>query len=87
MVITFIPFYRYTVIRHKRYLKFTVIPQNFYTVSGSYNMVKMTKRKTSISIDTELWKEWTKFVIDKTGSARKLSEEIENALRAFMRKG
>jgi metal-responsive CopG/Arc/MetJ family transcriptional regulator len=46
----------------------------------------MPKRKTSISIDEELWKEWTKFVIDKTGSARKLSEEIENALKKYMGK-
>jgi len=45
----------------------------------------MGKRKTSITIDKELWKEWTKFVIDKTGSARKLSEEIENALKDYMK--
>ena len=46
----------------------------------------MPKRKTSISVDTEIWKEWTKFVIDKTGSARKLSEEVENALQEYMKK-
>ena len=46
----------------------------------------MPKRKTSISIDKELWKKWTKFVIDKTGSARKLSEEIENALEEYMKR-
>jgi len=46
----------------------------------------MAKRKTSISIDKELWKEWTKFVIDKTGSSRKLSEEIEKALEKYMMK-
>ena len=46
----------------------------------------MVKRKTSITIDENLWKEWTKFVIDKTGSARKLSEEIENALREYMKR-
>lgn len=46
----------------------------------------MAKRKTSIAIDEELWKEWTKFVIDKTGSARKLSDEIENALKDYMAK-
>lgn len=45
----------------------------------------MAKRKTSILIDVELWKEWTKFVIDKTGSARKLSEEIEKALKQYMK--
>jgi len=45
----------------------------------------MAKRKTSITIDEELWKEWTKFVIDKTGSSRKLSEEIERALNAYMK--
>jgi metal-responsive CopG/Arc/MetJ family transcriptional regulator len=46
----------------------------------------MAKRKTSITIDENLWKEWTKFVVDKTGSARKLSEEIEKSLREYMKK-
>jgi len=46
----------------------------------------MAKRKTSITIDERLWKEWTKFVVDKTGSARKLSDEIENALKQYMKK-
>jgi len=45
----------------------------------------MATRKTSVSIDEELWKQWTMFVIKKTGSARKLSEEIENALREYMK--
>ena len=49
-------------------------------------MVNMAKRKTRIAIDENLWKEWTKFVIDKTGSARKLSDEIENALKDYMKK-
>jgi len=47
----------------------------------------MGKRKTSISIDEDLWKQWIKFVVDKTGSARKLSEEIENALSQYMKSG
>jgi len=51
-----------------------------------YSVIKTAKRKTSITIDQELWKEWTKFVIDKTGSARKLSDEIENALKQYMKK-
>jgi hypothetical protein len=46
----------------------------------------MAKRKTSITIDEEIWKEWTKFVIDKTGSSRKLSDELENALKDYMKK-
>jgi hypothetical protein len=44
----------------------------------------MTKRKTSITVDDKLWKEWTMFVVNKTGSARKLSEEVESALREHM---
>jgi predicted double-glycine peptidase len=44
----------------------------------------MTKHKTSISIDREIWKEWTKFVIDKTGSSRKASMELENAMKEYM---
>ena len=46
----------------------------------------MAKRKTSIAVDEELWKEWTKWVIDKTGSSRKLSDEVENALKQYMKK-
>jgi hypothetical protein len=46
----------------------------------------MAKRKTSITIDEELWKEWTMFVVNKTGSSRKLSDELENALKEFMKK-
>jgi hypothetical protein len=45
----------------------------------------MVKRKTSITVDEKLWKEWTMFVINKTGSARKLSEEIEKALKNYMK--
>jgi hypothetical protein len=39
-----------------------------------------------VSIDEDLWKEWTMFVVNKTGSARKLSDEIENALKQYMKK-
>jgi hypothetical protein len=49
-------------------------------------VIKMAKRKTSITIEEEIWKEWTKFVIDKTGSSRKLSDELENALKEYMKK-
>lgn len=44
----------------------------------------MAKQKTSYMIDDELRKEWTLFVVSKTGSARKLSEEMEKALREYM---
>jgi len=46
---------------------------------------EMPKRKTSIVIDEDLWKKWILFVIDKTGSARKLSEELENAIKEYMK--
>jgi len=46
----------------------------------------LPKRKTSIIIDEELWKKWTHFVIDRRGTARKLSEELENALRDYMQR-
>jgi hypothetical protein len=44
----------------------------------------MVKQKTSIAIEKELWTEWIKFVVERTGSARKLSEEVEKALRYHM---
>lgn len=46
----------------------------------------MAKRKTSITVDEKLWKEWTMFVINKTGSARKLSEEMETAITEYMKR-
>jgi metal-responsive CopG/Arc/MetJ family transcriptional regulator len=45
-----------------------------------------TNKKTSINIDPNLWKEWSKFVIDKTGSSRKASKEVENAIKEYMKK-
>lgn len=44
----------------------------------------MPKQKTSFIVDEDLWKEWTLFVVNKTGSARKLSKELEKALKEYM---
>ena len=44
----------------------------------------MARRKTSIIIDEKLWKQWLMFVIDMTGSTRKVSEVLEKALREYM---
>lgn len=48
--------------------------------------MKPKKRKTTISIDEELWREWLNFVVQKTGSGRKVSNEVEHALREYMEK-
>jgi len=37
-------------------------------------------------IDVELWKEWITFVVHKYGTSRKISEEIEKALREYLDK-
>lgn len=66
--------YRYTA-KHI-YLKFC----------NSYEGIQMPKRKTSISVDDKLWREWINFVVNKTGSARKISEETENAIQEYMQK-
>jgi hypothetical protein len=44
------------------------------------------KAKTSINIDKATWQDWIKFVVNKTGSARKISEELELALHEYMKK-
>lgn len=44
------------------------------------------KAKTSINIDRNTWKEWIQFVVGRTGSARKVSEELEKALLEYMKK-
>jgi hypothetical protein len=43
------------------------------------------KQKTSFIVDHELWKKWILFVVNRKGSARKLSEELEEALKEYMR--
>jgi len=50
-------------------------------------MPEENKKKTSIAVDPTLWTEWIQFVVARTGSARKLSEEIEKALRYYMARG
>ncbi len=44
------------------------------------------KAKTSINIDKGTWQEWIKYVVNKTGSARKVSEETEKALVEYMKR-
>lgn len=43
------------------------------------------KAKTSINIDKDTWSSWIKFVVNKTGSARKISDELESALLEYMK--
>ena len=45
---------------------------------------KTERKKTSISIDPQVWDRWLHFVLDRTGSMRKTSEELEKALVHYM---
>jgi hypothetical protein len=47
-------------------------------------MIAMGKKKTSMNIDETLWKEWLIFVTQKYGTSRKVSEELEKAIREYM---
>jgi len=49
-------------------------------------MASQAKKKTSIAIDPKIWQEWVKFVIDKTGSTRRIGEELEKAIKEYMQK-
>ena len=49
-------------------------------------MAGQVKKKTSIAVNPRIWQEWVKFVIDKTGSSRKVSEELENAIKEYMKR-
>jgi hypothetical protein len=42
------------------------------------------KHKTSINIDPVVWNKWLHFVLDKTGSMKKVSQEFEKALIFYM---
>jgi hypothetical protein len=49
------------------------------------NIARTGKQKTSFIVDKELWKKWILFVVNRRGSARKLSQELEEALKEYMR--
>jgi len=44
------------------------------------------KHKTSINIDKQTWTDWNHFVLDKMGSTRKVSEELEKAPKEYMKR-
>ena len=50
-----------------------------------YNMQTMTKKKTSLNIDDKLWREWILYVVTKTGTTQKVSEETERIIRKEMK--
>ena len=44
----------------------------------------MVRKKTSLYIDEDLWREFSTFVVSKYGN-RKLSDSLEDALRQYMK--
>jgi hypothetical protein len=53
---------------------------------AAFALVKEMKRKTSIAIDPKVWSDFTVFVVRKTGSSRKVSEEVQKALLEYIEK-
>lgn len=47
--------------------------------------IAVGKQKTSFIVDQEIWKKWILFVVNKRGSARKLSHELEAAMKEYMK--
>lgn len=45
----------------------------------------MTKRKTSININGQVWEDFLVFVVRKTGSSRKVSKILAEALKEYMK--
>ena len=46
----------------------------------------MTKVKTSVSIDKEVWTAFLLYCLEKYGNTRKASEELQNALMEHMKR-
>ena len=44
------------------------------------------KHKTSMNLDKDLWQEWVRFVVMKTGSTRMIGSETELAMKEYMKK-
>ena len=45
---------------------------------------KLVKRKTTILIEEKLWKKLLQFTIEKHGTAKKTSVEIEKAIENYL---
>lgn len=46
----------------------------------------VAKKKTTILVDEELWIDFVTFVTRKHSTSKKTSEEIENAMREYLKK-
>jgi hypothetical protein len=44
----------------------------------------MPKKKTSLNIDDDFWLAWTEYVLKKTRSTYKVSEETRKAIEEYM---
>ncbi len=45
------------------------------------------RRRTSITVEAELWRKWINFVVSIHGSTRRISVEVEKALLEYMMRG
>jgi hypothetical protein len=81
----------------ERYPKvFTTTPYHLTTIFAAWLYLRITvvlfygepmpKKKTTILVDEDLWKEFVTFVLKKHGTSKKTSEEIENAMREYLKK-
>jgi hypothetical protein len=48
-------------------------------------MANMPKKKTSVNMDENTWKQWLLFVIQKHGSSGRVSEETARTLEEYMK--
>jgi hypothetical protein len=44
----------------------------------------MTKRRTTVLIEDDLWKRLLSYVVKKHGTAKKASVEVENAVKEYL---
>jgi hypothetical protein len=44
----------------------------------------MPKKKTSLNIDDDFWLSWTEYVLKKTRSTYKVSDETRKAIEEYM---
>lgn len=43
------------------------------------------RKKTSVSLDPDIWGEWITFIVTKTKANRRISEITEKALKEYMK--
>lgn len=55
------------------------------TDSGMFQQEELTRKKTSLTLDEKIWKDFQSYALDKHGNTRNANTELEKAMDEYMK--